>query len=216
MENQTQAIYWEGWSTPLCCHRWKFRQIRSTRKDIASNGEIKLITAQQHSSSMSPLFILENIWSVTGIIQTNESQWILQIQEIDFVSASADWLSSFKLLWPIYCNITGQNKNPSETSGKELGVKNKRSATLHRSAGLCRLCATSSLNQQSDLSQAQDSPKSFRLPKTPPLVSYSHAAVHIHLQFRRNTTKKNQSQSYCVVLRQFHLTMTTGKWHTQH
>ena len=71
------------------------------RKDIASNGEIKLITAQQHSISISPLFILENISSVTDIIQTNESQWILQIQEIDFLSASADWLSSFKLIGPI-------------------------------------------------------------------------------------------------------------------
>lgn len=96
------------------------------------------------------------------IIQMNELQWILQIQEIDFVSVSADWLRSFKLIWPIYCSITGQNKNLSETTRKELWVKNKRSAALHTSAGPWRLCATSSLTQKFDLSWVQHKPQGFQ------------------------------------------------------
>lgn len=72
-----------------------------------------------------------------------------------------------------------------------------------------------SLIQKSDLSEAQDSHKCFRLPKMPPPPSYRHTAVHIHLQFRKNATNKNQSQSYCIALCHFHLTVTTRKWHMQ-
>lgn len=142
----------------------------------------------------------------------NELQWILQIQEIDFVSASADWLSSFKLKWPIYCSITGQNKNPSEITRKDLWVKNKRSAALHTSAGPCRLCPNSSLTQRSDLRWAQDKPQEFQI--------FQNACSSFLKPCSSPNSGKispiKKSVSDCVVVCHLHLTMITGKWHVQH
>lgn len=161
IENQTQAIYYEGWSIPLCCHRWKVKRIRSTKKDTASEWN-----KTNHSLGMQQLCII-----VIHLVEYLITKWYFSNECVAmnfpntgnrFCICKCWLIKLFQTNMPIYCSITGHNKNPSEATKKEIWVKNKRSGALHASAGPYRLCATSSVTQKSELSWVQDKPQGFQ------------------------------------------------------